>query len=263
MTKDWQEPEVGFEFISETAIVTKQYQTEKLLACGLDATILGDFVDASFYIGIGIRAGANSGISAEGNINMVQTLIQHRPIRLGEPLTFRGLIKNITQVPRGISIHTHAWFEDEGGNRVISIPRQSLKPGPSKTGNAGQRPPLVIENPSDLNLLSEHQLTPSQVKAYSEEGNSIHYNMEAANRAGFRAPIIGGGMGVHYLLSSIWQAFNPKAFEMSLYFRRPIFWDDTFAVGVKKKDSDTWPAICLLRQGKVLTEARIDNLEPQ
>ena len=76
--------------------------------------------------------------------------------------------------------------------------------------------------------------------------------MEAANQAGFRAPIIGGGMGVHFLIAELWPERGTEIF-LDIFFRRPIFWDDKFYVG--RTDS----AIALIRDGKVLTEARING----
>ncbi len=116
----------------------------------------------------------------------------------------------------------------------------------------------MIEDVESLEPLSTHTLTPEIVKGYSSEGNSIHYEMEAANRAGFRAPLIGGGMGVHYLLAALWQHSPPERLDLDIYFRRPIFWDDTFAVAVDV-GADGWRAMALVKDGKVLTEARINE----
>jgi len=254
----WQEPVAGFEFEPEEVIVTQAFQSERLTACGLDNQSLNGFVDASFYIALGIRAGISNGISAEGNVNMLTSLIQHRPVRLGEPLTARGSILRVTDVPRGQAIETDVWFEDQDGRRAISAPRQSLRPSPNKAANrgAGARPEPVIDNIDELTRFDTYRLTPQQVKAYSTEGNSIHYEMESANKAGFRAPIIGGGMGVHYLVHTLLKQCAPTSFDLSIYFRRPIFWDAEFVVAAAP-----WRAIALLSDAKVLTEARINNLK--
>jgi len=53
----------------------------------------------------------------------------------------------------------------------------------------------------------------------------------------------------------VWQKCAPKSFDLSIYFRRPIFWDNDLVVA-----ADPWRAIALLREGKVLTEARINEL---
>lgn len=258
---EWKIPEEGFEFEPDTIVVSNEHQSEKLIACGLEASTFNGFVDASFYVGLGIHAGINNGISAEGNVNMLQNLIQHRPVRLGEQLTVRGYIKKITEVPRGVTVDTEVWFEGEDGVRAISAPRRSLKPDPNKAGTrgAGERPAPVVEELDRLEKFGHYRLTPETVKSYSREGNSIHYEMDAANKAGFRAPIIGGGMGVHYLVHALWQHCKPQSFELSVYFRRPIFWDDEFTVAADTSE-ESWRAICLFRDDKVLTEARIDSL---
>lgn len=255
----WVDPHEGFEYREGTVTVSRASQVEKLTLCGIDPSRFGDTVDASFFIGLAIRAGAGSGISAEGNVNMLQSLVQHRPAGLDEPLRVRGRITAVTRVPRGRTIDTDAWFEDEAGERVITARRRSLKPDPaSGSRGAGERPPPVLGDPDAAEVLAEHRLTPEIVVAYSEPGNSIHYDLAAARKAGFRAPLIGGGMGVHYLLAALYAERPPRFFDLDIYFRRPIFWDDDFRVARRGN------AIGLVREiggvAKVLTEARINAL---
>jgi hydroxyacyl-ACP dehydratase HTD2-like protein with hotdog domain len=259
---EWLEPREGYEFQAGVVIVSAAHQQEKLTACGLAPAVFGDNVDPSFYIGLGIQAGIKNGISAEGNINMLSSLTQYRPIQLNEELTSHGYIESVTDVPRGKAVSTQVWFEDTQGRKVISVPRKSLKPDPVKKGakGAGKRPAPVVENVEALTPVAQHELQPDRIKAYSSEGNSIHYEMEAANKAGFRAPIIGGGMGVHYLMASIWQSYQPRVIDLEIYFRRPIFWDDQFSVAVDER-ANPWPAVALVREGKVLTEARINKID--
>lgn len=258
----WVEPREGFEFAPRTINVPAAYQAAKLDLCGLTPGLFGAGVDPSFFIGLGIRAGIASGISAEGNVNMLQRLIQHRPAGLGEPLLARGRIQRVSQVPRGRTVETDVWFEDPNGARVVAAPRTSLKPDPARAGarGAGARPGPVVGDVDRLEWLSTHTLTPDMVRGYSSEGNSIHYDMAAANRAGFRAPLIGGGMGVHFLLAALQRHRAVQRLDLDIYFRRPIFWDDTFSVGVLA-EADGWRALALVRDGKVLTEARINALD--
>ena len=268
---EWLDPEAGFELATQTVSVSRGYQAEKLEAAGLDPATFGDTVDPSFFIGIGIQAGIRSGISAEGNVNMVQRLVQSRPVLLGEELTVRGRIEEVREVPRGQTVDTSVTFEDAAGAVVIDASRLSLRPDPEKGARrgAGDRPPPVVPDPSLAHVLAEHELTPERVKSYSSEGNSIHYEEEAARRAGFRAPMIGGGMGVHYLAAQLWQRGTPRSLALDVYFRRPIFWDEHFTCAVLGDPSDrsSWQAMCLLRDEgdaglKVLTEARLVALEP-
>ena len=69
---EWHIPEVGFEFQPLEVAVPRAHQNEKLGACGIDPAVFGDSVDPSFFIGLGIQAGIRNGISAEGNVNMLQ-----------------------------------------------------------------------------------------------------------------------------------------------------------------------------------------------
>ena len=238
--------------------ITADYQAEKLGCIGLEPGRFGRQIDPSFFIGFGIRAGAAAGISAEGNVNMLSQIVQHRPLHLSEPLTPCGEISSVVAVPRGQRISTDAWFEGADGSRAISVPRESLRPNPDlEKRGAGERPAPVIEDTSALEVLGEYTLTPEATKEYSTEGNSIHYEMDAANRAGFRAPIIGGGMGVHFLVWALWGESGLNALDLDIYFRRPIFWDDRFEVGIDRARQ----GIALVKAGKVLTEARINHME--
>ena len=282
----WVVPHQGFNYLPDTVAVTAAHQVDKLLACGIEAEIFAGQVDPAFFIGIAIHAGINSGISAEGNINMLQSLRMHRPVLLGEELEVKGQIVAVTEVPRGLRVDTDVWFEDTHGQRVISAPRTSLRPDPQRAESknhsagvtdkdndkgAGERPQPVVDDLSALEFLASYQLTPEGVRAYSMEGNSIHYEMEPAQKAGFRAPLIGGGMGVHFLMAELWQAHKqsggPEAFDAEIYFRRPIFWDDAVAAYSRADEQTGWNAMALLKEDaqgkqKVGTEISLKLFKP-
>ena len=288
--ENWVVPHQGFNYLPDTVAVTAAHQIDKLLACGIDADIFAGHVDPAFFIGIAIHAGINSGISAEGNINMLQSLRMHRPVLLDEELAVKGQIVAVTEVPRGLRVDTDVWFEDTHGQRVISAPRTSLRPDPQraeskshsagvtdkdkykyKDKGAGERPQPVVDDLSALEFLASYQLTPEGVRAYSMEGNSIHYEMEPAQKAGFRAPLIGGGMGVHFLMAELWQAHKqsggPEAFDAEIYFRRPIFWDDAVAVYSRADEKSGLNAMALLKEdaqgnNKVGTEISLKLFKP-
>ena len=282
MSTEWLEPVAGFTYREDVIEVSAAHQAEKHGACGIDTLVFDNFVDPAFFIGIAIHAGIRSGISAEGNVNMLQSLIQHRPALLGEALTVRGEISAVNEVPRGRTLHTNVDFFDAAGQKVITANRVSLKPDPSKSSRgAGERPPPIISDPGKLKQGASYQLTPNAVVAYSNEGNAIHYEQDAAEKAGFRAPIIGGGMGVHYLMAHLFSevhnagslsasarpdlqssAANPNNFSMDIYFRRPIFWDEKITVvsdgGGGADGASTLRALGLLKaDGRVGTELRL------
>ena len=273
----WRAAEAGFQLVPAEIAVSHDHQASKLAACGINPDVFGEVADPAFFIGIGIQAGIRSGISAQGNINMVQKLIVYRPARLGEVLVVRGEIELVQEVPRGHQVATRITFEDENSTVILDASRTSLRPDPDKSAarGAGVRPPPVVPDTQSTLELGTHGLTPDRVKDYSLEGNSIHYEEEAARAAGFRAPMIGGGMGVHYLTASLFERSPPKALDMSIYFRRPIFWDEQFTSACLADDYSSegeglpapnhWRALCLLRDEgdkglKVLTEAKLNEL---
>ena len=102
--QQWHEPQAGFRYQSRQLELAADTQLERLTACGVDAQVFADEADPAFFIGLAIHAGIDSGISAEGNINMLQRLIQHRPAKLGELLTVQGQIQSVTPVPRGLRV---------------------------------------------------------------------------------------------------------------------------------------------------------------
>ena len=230
----WKQPEEGYQLEPDMVGVTRDYQHEKLTTCGIDPNVFACVADPSFFIGIAIQAGVNSGISAEGAVNMVQSLEIIRPALLDELLLVEGRIESVQEVARGERVETHVWFSDQEGQTVLRANRVSLRPNPnsSEKGGAGVRPEPVIKDVSSLDQKNAFQLTPDIVKNYSSEGNSIHYDEAAAKAGGFRAPIIGGGMGVHYLMADFWASRSSDCFVCNIYFRRPIFWDDAISVGV-------------------------------
>lgn len=255
----WTDPYQGFRYNDETITTERDDQVHCHTACGIDPAVFGDIVDPSNYIRDSIRAGVRSGITAEGNVNMLTKVIQHRPVKLGEALRVQGVITAVDPVPRGRTVDTEVVFLGADGEPAITTKRKTLKPDPDKAGvrGAGERPAPVVDDPATLTEIASYTLTPERVKSYSSEGNSIHYDMEAANKAGFRAPLIGGGMGVHYLMAELWKRYNPKQLDFDVYFRRPIFWDETVTV---RAQADPWSACCLTKDGKVATEVRINSI---
>ena len=261
----WKEAEEGYQLEPDMVGVTTDYQQEKLTTCGIDPDVFAGVADPSFFIGIAIQAGVNSGISAEGAVNMVQSLEVVRPALLDELLLVEGRIESVQEVARGERVETHVWFSDQEGQVILRANRVSLRPKPNslEKGGAGVRPEPVIKDVSVLNQKKDFQLTPDIVRNYSSDGNSIHYDESAARAGGFRAPIIGGGMGVHYLMAALWASHSPASVACNIYFRRPIFWDDLISVGVDESDT----AFGLLKRDpgsepsvKVGTEMELLNL---
>jgi len=257
----WIEPYPGYKFESRPMTVEAADQARLIALCGIDPGVFGECMDPAGFISLAIQEGVRNRIHANGTVNMVNSIVQRRQLRLGEPLTISGEVLEVREVPRGRVATSEVWVCGTDGERALTSLRSSLRPDPSRAGTrgAGERPAAVVEDPARLKTVATFTLNPEQVKAYGGPHNPIHVDPVAAQRAGFRAPIIGGGQGVRFITAEIWKRFRPQVLELDCYFRRPIYWDDTFSVMVDEH-AGLWRAICLARDGKVATEARINRI---
>lgn len=233
--------------------------------CGIDPAVFKGCSDPSAFISFAIHEGVLNGISSNGGVNMVQGLVVSRPLRLDEKLTVTGEILDVQQSPRGRVTTSETWYHGENGDLGITSKRTSLKTDPTQYADpnlrgAGERPAPVVSDVSALRKIGQFTLTADDVKGYGlNTTNAIHFDEDAAKRAGYRAPIIGGGHGVRFLTAAIWKEFSPKSIDVDIYFRRPLFWDDTFDIMVDDR-SGKWTAMCLAKDGKVATEMRVNAI---
>ncbi|MDF1855724.1 hypothetical protein [Pseudooceanicola sp.] len=266
MTEQTVEPYVGLAYRERSYTPDPEEERRLLAICGTDPAVFGGGLDPATFITHAIEEQVRNGISSSGGVNMVQWLIVDDLPRFGEAVTVTGGVTAISQAPRGRITESEAQYRGADGRHCLNSGRVSLKTDPSKYADpklrgAGKRPDPVIADPAALQVVEEVQLTPEIVCGYSANtANPIHNNMDAANRAGYRAPIIGGAHGVRYLTRAIWSHFAPRHVHMDIRFRRPIHWDDAFEVRIAGGDS--WTAIGLTRDGKVLVEMAIRDLVP-
>lgn len=258
-------PVKGFRYVERVMVVEPAEEARLLGHCGIDIALFGGNIDPAAFISLAIQEGVRNGISANGGVNMVQGLVQHRPLRLGEDIVVTGEILDVEQAPRGTVTTSETWFANAKGERAITAFRRSLKTDPTKEADpnlrgAGKRPDAVVDDVAALAEIGSYTLTPEDVRGYGlRTTNYLHTEPEAAKRAGYRAPIIGGGHGVRYMTAAIWRKFNPKTIDLDIYFRRPLFWDDSFTVRVAEQGGQ-WRSICLAKGDKVATEARINGI---
>ncbi len=258
---DWIEPYSGLTYQDRVMIVAAQDQQRLLRLCGIDPAVFGDHIDPAAFITLAIQEGVRNRVHANGTVNLAQRLMQHRPLALGEALTASGKILDVQEVPRGRVVTSETWFSGADGQRALTTGRLSLRPGAamaSASGTGEKRAP-VIPDVSRLTALATATLTPEGVTAYTGPENPIHFDPEVARRKGYRAPIVGGGQCVRFLTAEIWRRFAPRTLGMEIFFRRPVFWDDTVTVMADEQEG-RWTAICLVANGKVTTEARITAL---
>jgi len=256
----------GFRYAPRSYDLNTAEESRLMALCGSTPETFGGCVDPATFITHAIEEGTRNGISANGGVNMVQWLIVHDLPKIDEAVTVTGEVLDVQDAPRGKITTSEVWYHRANGNLGVTSGRTSLKTDPTKYADpklrgAGERPAPIIEDPSVLEVVETAQLTPEIVLQYSQSTlNPVHTDMDAANRAGYRAPIIGGAHGVRFLTRAIWDRFAPSSVRMDIRFRRPIFWDDAFEVRVA--GDGAWDAICLARDGKVLVEMAITDLVP-
>src|SRR5262245_14410088 len=195
--EQWIEPYPGYKFERRQMTVEAADQARLLELCGIDPAVFGGCMDPAGFISLAIREGVRNRIHANGTVNMVNSLTQRRQLRLGEPLTVSGGVLDVKEVPRGRVATSEVWFCGADGERALTSLRSSLRPDAAKAGvrGAGERPATVVDDPARLSAVATYTLKPEQVRAYGGPHNPIHVDPAAAQRAGFRAPIIGGGQG--------------------------------------------------------------------
>jgi acyl dehydratase len=259
---EWIEPYKGYLFQQRDMTVESADQARLLDLCGIDPNLFAGCMDPAGFISLAIQEGVRNRIHANGTVNMVNQLIQHKKVKLGEVLTVTGEVLDVEEVPRGRVATSKVCFRNAAGAPAYTSLRKSLRPDPAKAGvrGAGERPAAVIEDIAKLVQIARFTLIAERVREYGGPHNPIHTDPEAARKAGFRAPIIGGGQGVRFITAEIWKRFAPQVIDAEFYFRRPIYWDDTFDVMVDEVDG-RWRAVCLAKEGKIAYEARINRID--
>jgi acyl dehydratase len=258
-------PYKGFRYQKRVMVVDAANEARLMRHCGIDPAVFNGHVDPSAFITFSIQEGVRNGISSNGGVNMVERLVQSRPVRLDEKITVSGEILDVQQSPRGPVTTSETRYHAENGELAIAAKRTSLKTDPTRYADpnlrgAGERPPPVITDVSTLKKLGQFTLTLEDVKGYNlNTTNLIHFDEDAAKRAGYRVPIIGGTHGVRFLTAAIWEEFSPKGIDVDIYFRRPLFWDDSFDIMVDDAGG-RWKAMCLAKGGKVATEMRVNAI---
>ena len=258
---DWIEPYQGLRYAPRELSVQAADQQRLLRLCGIDPEVFGPHVDPAAFITLAIQEGVRNRVHANGTVNLAQRLIQHRPLLLGEPLTVTGQILDVQEVPRGRVARSETWYSGADGQCALTSGRLSLRPGPAmaSASGTGEKSAPVIADIAGLLELGSATLTPEGVKAYTGPENPIHFDPEVARLKGYRAPIVGGGQCVRFLTAALWRRFTPRTLGLEIFFRRPVFWDDTVTVMADEREG-RWQAICLVAHGKVTTEARITEL---
>ena len=226
--KGWDAVAEGFRFPELQACVTIERQRRHHRACDIPEGLFGGRADASILGQDTALAAVKAGLPLDGRIHLRSLIRQRRAVALDERLRLAGRVLPFGPSPRGRLLHAVFTFRDAAGAVPLEMEMRYLLPGPA-TGERGPReaePAAAAFTP-----VATMTLTPEKVMAYSSEaGNLIHFDVDFAKRAGFRAPLAQGQMQVTAALGALATEGLPDAFTLDSRFLRPLHWDECAAI---------------------------------
>lgn len=224
----WDAVSEGFRFPVLEASVTAERQRRHHQACDVAEGAFGGRADPSILGQDTALAAVEAGLPLDGRIHLRCLIRQHRPVALDERLRLEGRVLPFGPSPRGRLLHAAFTFHDAAGAAPLAMEMRYLLPGPA----TGERGPREAEPaPAAFAPMAAMTLTPEKVMAYSSEaGNLIHFDMDFAKAAGFRAPLAQGQMQVTAALGALAAEGLPDAFTLDSRFLRPLHWDERASV---------------------------------
>jgi hypothetical protein len=158
--------------------------------------------------------------SLPGLVHVANTITQHRPVTLTEPLTQRTWLENLRAHPRGrqFDVITETSVRDEPAWREVSTylrrgrPDESARRDPLTTGIEPGAPAAIWRLPADLGR---------RYAAVSGDRNPIHLHFLAAKAFGFRRPIA-HGMWLKARCLAAFEGCLPSAYTVRVEFRSPV-----------------------------------------
>ena len=223
----WSAVAEGFRFPPLEARVTAERRRLYHRCCDVPEGRFGDLADVSIFGQDTALAAVAAGLPLDGRIHLRCLLRQAAPIPLGERLRLEGRVLPYGPSPRGRLLNATFAFRRVDGSVPLEIEMQYLLPGPA----TGERPAREAEAEAVYAPFAELALTPEKVMGYSEEvGNLIHFDVDFAKRAGFRAPLAQGQMQVTAALGALAAEGLPDAFTLDSRFLRPLHWDERAAI---------------------------------
>ena len=223
------EVNVGFEFPSQTFLVATEDQVRKLKYSGIDPDLYGDTVDVAMLGLPTLNVLISSGIPILGGVHLSQRFKQIEPFHLEEEITVSGQILEINPHPRGCILRCEFSYARADGSVCVEAVRSGITPiGPKELSMGIPRPDESLDGFFEI---MRRTLVPQDVADFSDEaGNLIHSHPEVAREHGFRAPIAAGLMGIHFYREALEKLYMPETFDLEVWFRRPMFWDDTLSL---------------------------------
>lgn len=165
-----------------------------------------------------------------GLVHQENLVEQHRPLDVGEPLTYRVAVEQPSSHPRGVYFPVVAEARDRGGAVVWRSVSGYLSRERAGDRAAGTRRPAQQSGPPPVPLAgTDHE--PWQVPAdigrryaaVSGDRNPIHLHPLLARPFGYRRPIAHGMWSAARCLAALTERGDvPEAFAFRVRFQRPV-----------------------------------------
>lgn len=230
------ELEVGLLLQPWRSVVSAERQRGYHEAAEVPRGLFGDTVDLSILANDTILAMRYLKKTPMDGLHAGQRMQQILPVRVGEPLTVQGRVREVRDTAKGRFQHTEFTFKDEKGETKVVGEltyfrvHRDAKVAPAAADRAFDR--------AGWTSIARMTLTPQRVAAYSREFPSyrVHFDPEVAASVGLRTPVAQGLMSFTWMMRAVAEGGLPERFTLSSTFRRPVFWDET--VELMRRGSD-------------------------
>jgi acyl dehydratase len=212
------------------ALVSAERQRRYHDAAEVPRSLFGDTVDLSILANDTILAMRYLKKTPMDGLHAGQRMQQLSPVRIGEPLTVRGRVRELRETAKGRFQHTAFVFEDEKGAPKVMGELIYFRVTPqAKVAPAAVDRAFAREGWTSVARMT---LTPQRVAEYSHEFPTyrVHFDPDVAASVGLRAPVAQGLMSFTWMMRAIAEDGLPERFTLASTFRRPVFWDETVEV---------------------------------
>jgi acyl dehydratase len=162
---------------------------------------------------------------------MSQRMVQHAPVRLGQPLRLTGRVAEIADMGKGSRVRLDLEFTAEDGSIPARAEMTSLRVDRAAMRRQGAGSAKQFESEGFQTVATKHP-TAERVTAYSADFplDQVHFDPAVATAIGLRAPIAQGLMSLSWMMEALARNGAPAELDILTEFRHPIFWEDRITV---------------------------------
>lgn len=254
--------EPGFAYPEQIISIDVAEQRRLHGYCDIEPGLFGNTADPSLVSRLPIVMLSNTIVVQRprwGQVHTVQRIEQRRPVATGEALNLYGTIDRCAPHPRG-EIMKSTWRYIDACNKTVLVVRPDVLMIDPDGGSATAKKPGVAEAGAESSLLWSKTCTPEKTVGYCEGTfNPIHDNPKVANSFGFRAPIIAGTQTMSFLLEPIYRRAAVDTLDVTIQFRRPVFWDDVLGIEAVENPQGYSYIRASNADGKVVADCTIER----